>query len=391
LLGAFGDPGHAFPIIALGRELVARGHEVHVQTWHRWQPEIERLGMRFAAAPEYHVFPTLERPLKPYEAVVRATRETEPLVRSIAPDAVVADILTLAPALAAERCGVPWATLVPHVYPVSEPGFPPYSMGARLPRTTVGRAAWRRLDRFVSAGLERGRRELNETRRRLDMPPLERMHGGQSTQLCLVATFPELEYPREWPEHVHVVGPLQFELDHPGVAPPPGDEPLVLVAPSTSQDPEHRLLRATLEGLADAPVRVLATWNRRLPDRPLHVPPNARLVEWVSYTKAMAEADVVVCHGGHGTIVRALSCGTVPVIVPAAGDMNENAARVAWAGLGVRLPRRFATARAVRLAVASALADPSLLDRVRAIASSPAATGGPARAAELLESFGSVR
>ena len=28
LLGAFGDPGHAFPAIALGRGLVARGHEV---------------------------------------------------------------------------------------------------------------------------------------------------------------------------------------------------------------------------------------------------------------------------------------------------------------------------------------------------------------------------
>ena len=378
-------------MIALGRELASRGHEVSVQTWERWRPEIERLGMAFAAAPEYHVFPTLERPLKPYEAVVRATRATEPLIESLAPDAVVADILTLAPALAAERSGVPWATLVPHVYPVGEPGFPPYSMGARLPRTAVGRALFRGTDRLVATGLERGRRELNETRRRLGMPALDRVHGGISPHLCLVATLPELEYPRRWPASVHVVGALQFELDHPRVEPPPGDEPLVLVAPSTSQDPENRLLRACLDGLADAPVRVLATWNRRLPDRPLRVPANARLVEWLSYTKAMAEADVVVCHGGHGTVVRALSCGTVPVIVPAAGDMNENAARVAWAGLGVRLPRRFATPRAVRLAVAQALADPSLLDRVRAVAASPAATGGPARAAGLLESFGSVR
>ena len=36
LLGAFGDPGHAFPAIALGRELVARGHDVAMQTWARW-------------------------------------------------------------------------------------------------------------------------------------------------------------------------------------------------------------------------------------------------------------------------------------------------------------------------------------------------------------------
>ena len=211
---------------------------------------------------------------------------------------------------------MPWATLVPHVYPVGAPGFPPYSLGARLPRTAFGRAAWRGTERFVAAGVERGRRELDETRRRLGLAPTGRLHGGISTRLCLVGTFPELEYPRAWPEHVHVVGPLHFELDHPEVEPPPGDDPLVLVAPSTSQDPEHRLLRAALEGLADEPVRVLATWNRRLPDRPLAVPPNARLVEWVSYTKAMPAADVILCHGGHGTVVRALSCGTVPVIVP---------------------------------------------------------------------------
>jgi len=52
LLGAFGDPGHAFPILALGRGLRARGHEVVVQTWRRWRVDAEREGLGFAAAPE---------------------------------------------------------------------------------------------------------------------------------------------------------------------------------------------------------------------------------------------------------------------------------------------------------------------------------------------------
>src|SRR6476619_5663651 len=96
LLGAFGDPGHAFPAIALGRELAARGHDVTLQTWERWRENVEAEGMRFAAAPEYHVFPTRERPMTPYEAVEHATRETVWLVAQLAPDAVVSDILTLA-------------------------------------------------------------------------------------------------------------------------------------------------------------------------------------------------------------------------------------------------------------------------------------------------------
>ena len=81
LLGAFGDPGHAFPMLALGEALVARGHAVALQTWRRWQEPAEAAGMEFAAAPEYQVFPTSERPLKPYAAAVRAAVETRPVVR----------------------------------------------------------------------------------------------------------------------------------------------------------------------------------------------------------------------------------------------------------------------------------------------------------------------
>ena len=150
LLGAFGDPGHAFPIIALGRALRARGHEVWVQTWRRWRADAEAEGLRFEPAPEYHVFPTRERPLAPYEAVARATGETRPLVGEIRPDVVVADILTLAPALAAELEGVPVATVIPHVDPRGGVGFPPYSVGARLPRTAVGRWLWRGTERIVA-------------------------------------------------------------------------------------------------------------------------------------------------------------------------------------------------------------------------------------------------
>src|SRR6185503_923059 len=180
LLGAFGDPGHAFPMLALGRELASRGHEVTLQTWQRWHEQTEAEGMRFAAAPEYHVFPTQDRPLKPYQAVVRAARETLPLVEEVRPDAVVADILTLAPALAGEMRGVPVATLVPHVWPVGADALPPYSIGARMPRTAVGRTFWRRVDRITQGGLVQGREELNETRERLGLPPLERVHGGIS-------------------------------------------------------------------------------------------------------------------------------------------------------------------------------------------------------------------
>ncbi len=70
----------------------------------------------------------------------------------------------------------------------------------------------------------------------------------------------------------------------------------------------------------------------------------------------MPRCDLVVTHGGHGTLARALVNGCPVVVCPAGGDMAENAARVDWAGVGVRLAPRFCTPWGVRLAVRRALA-----------------------------------
>jgi UDP:flavonoid glycosyltransferase YjiC (YdhE family) len=145
------------------------------------------------------------------------------------------------------------------------------------------------------------------------------------------------------------------------------------------------MLHAALRGLADADVRVLATWNRRLPSRPLPVPANARLVDWVSYSRTMPLCDVVVCHAGHGTLARALSSGCAVVACPAVGDMNENAARLDWAGAGVRLPRRFVSPRPLRLAVERALDEPSIRARARELGGWARTHDSGSTAAELIE------
>jgi UDP:flavonoid glycosyltransferase YjiC (YdhE family) len=372
-------------MLALGKTLVGRGHHVTFETWRQWREHVEATGMGFLPAPEYPVFPTRSRPLSPYEAVVHATPSTRDALARASPDVVVHDILTLAPALAAELEGLPAATLIPHVYPVAAAPLPPYSLGARLPRTKVGRTLWRALDRPVQSGAERGRQELNETRRRLGLEPLRQTHGGISTRLALVGTLPQLEYPRRWPGHVHVVGPLLWEPPYHETVPPPGHDPLVLVAPSTAHDPDHRLLGAALDGLADQPVRVLAATNRRPLGKPVRVAANARLVEWVSYSRTMPACALVITHAGHGTLARALVSGCPVLAVPHAGDMAENAARADWARAGIRLPWRILSPTTLRLAVHRALGDPALRARAGELARWAAANDGATRAAELVE------
>jgi UDP:flavonoid glycosyltransferase YjiC (YdhE family) len=319
---------------------------------------------------------------------VRASGSTREVIRACDPDVVVADIITSAASLAAQAEGRRWATLVPHVLPTAGAGFPIYSIGAVYPRTALGRRFWDAVRPLVMSGEERGRVELNGARERVGLPPLAEVHGGISRELAIVATFPQLEYPRpvEWPG-MRVTGPLLWEQPFGDVELPPGDAPLVLVAPSTAQDPEHRLLRAALEGLAGERVRVLASTNRREPAAPLTVPANARLVDWVSYARTMPLCDAVVCHAGHGTVARSLASG-VPVVACAhAGDQAENAARVRWAGAGVSLPRRFATARGVRLAVSRLLRNAGYRRRAEELRDWAAANDGAASAADAVEEF----
>jgi UDP:flavonoid glycosyltransferase YjiC (YdhE family) len=381
LVAAFGDAGHAFPAIALARALAERGHEVAVESWERWRVPVEALGIPFHAAQEFRVFPPAQPDGLPRSRVAEAAQALLPLLEEMRPDLVINDLLTTAPALAAERIGARRATLVPHVWPVHAPGLPFFGIGMAPARTPLGRMAWRAGLPLLEAGLRRGRRELNEVRAQLDLAPVRRFHGGISEDLALVATFPQLEHPRRWPAHVRVTGPMHFELPHPDVELPPGDAPLVLVAPSTAQDPEFALVSSALEGLAEEPVRVIATTNGRRPGRAIAVPPNAVLVDWLSYSQVIPAAALVICHGGHGTLTRALAAGVPVLVSPAAGDMAENGARAAWAGCGLMVPGRLRRPATLRWAVRRILGDDGLRDRARELAAWAAENDGAERGA----------
>lgn len=391
LVAAFGDPGHVFPAISLGRALRGRGHEVTIETWEERRAAVEGAGLDFAAAEEYRMFPPPDPNSAEGEHAAEAARALLPLLEEMRPHVVVSDILTLAPSLAAEKAGVPLATLVPHIYPVVEPGLPFFAIGLKPPRTPLGRAIWRTGQRALDVGLEQGRRDLNRQRARLDLPPVERFHGGISTELALVGTFPQLEYPRQWPAGVEITGPMTFEIPHPEIELSPGEAPLVLVAPSTAHDSENHLVRTALAALAEEPVRVVATTNRVVPQRPIEVPANAVLVDWLSYSQLMPIASLVIAHGGHGTVARALGAGAPVLICPITGDMSETAMRVDWAGCGLSVPWRLCRPKPLRWAAQRLLEDHSFAARAGELAAWARENDGAERGAELVERLALTR
>jgi UDP:flavonoid glycosyltransferase YjiC (YdhE family) len=178
-------------------------------------------------------------------------------------------------------------------------------------------------------------------------------------------------------------------FEPPGAQPEPplGDAPLVLVAPSTHADVGLRLINIALAAFAGEPVRVLASINERGREWGWPVPPNAVVADWVSYDWALERASMVVCHGGHGTVARAITAGVPTLVCPVWGDQADNGARVAWAGAGLAIPRRLQGPRALRLAARRLLTEPRFAAAARRIAAGHEPGDGPRRAADLVEAF----
>jgi UDP:flavonoid glycosyltransferase YjiC (YdhE family) len=392
MLAAVGWPGHVVPVIALARELRIRGHHVLLETSERWRGVAEELGLGFAPAEERFSFPGWTPEGDPDGGggltLAQVVRSVLPTIREFRPDVVVNDLFTLAPSMAAEAAGVRSATLIPHVYPVREPGLPVFPLGLLPARTPLGATAWRALGALqplLDVRHRRVRNGLNVTRVELGLPARERLHGAISEGLAMVATFPQLEYPRRWPAHVHVTGPMLFELPQPEIELPDGEEPLVVVLSSTGLDPELRLVRVALEALEGQSVRVVATTAGR--EWSGFVPTNAAVVDWISHPQVLPRASLVVCHGGHGTVSRALAWGKPILVCPAGADMSENGARVTWAGGGLTLARPLHRPGPFRWAVRRLLADERFAARAREIAAWSRENHGASSGAYLVERY----
>jgi UDP:flavonoid glycosyltransferase YjiC (YdhE family) len=386
-LSTFSGPGHVFPVLALARRLRARRHEVWVETIERWRQPAEEMGLRFVPAPGYIA---LRRPLPGMPSrptLAEIVESLVPLMQELRPDVVVNDFFYVPASLAAELEGLRRATLVPHPYPVNEAGLPYFLVSLLPPRTPVGAAGWRLMRPWFARRAREARRELNFARSDVGLPPQRRLYGGISDGLGMVATYPQLEYPRRWPPHVHVTGPMLFELPHPDIELPDDDAPLVLVAGSTAQDQELRLVRTAIRAFEGEPVRVLVSLNQQGRTWPEPVPENVTVVDWVSYTQVLPRASVVLTNGGHGTVVRALSEGVPLVVCPAGGDMGENGARVAWSGAGLMLPWAMLGPGPLRWAMRRVLADGSFAERARRMATWGQENDGAVRGSELLERY----
>jgi hypothetical protein len=119
-----------------------------------------------------------------------------------------------------------------------------------------------------------------------------------------------------------------------------GDEPgrVYLTLGTVFNTESGDLFMRVLEGLRDLPVRVLATIGRNIDPAAIPVAAdNIRIEQFIPQSALLPHCDLVVNHGGSGSVIGALAQG-VPVIALAMGaDQELNAQRLTALDAGIAL------------------------------------------------------
>ena len=113
-----------------------------------------------------------------------------------------------------------------------------------------------------------------------------------------------------------------------------GKRPTVYATLGTFDNERTDILRAILEGLRDEPLNLVLTVGRnRDPLEFGEQPANVHVERYIPNNLLLPYCDLVLCHGGSGTMLDALSLGLPMVLIPIAADQPENAQRCAELGV----------------------------------------------------------
>jgi UDP:flavonoid glycosyltransferase YjiC (YdhE family) len=287
---------------------------------------------------------------------------------------VVSDVITACGGLAAELLGIPWIELNPAPLYRPSKGLPPLGSGLAPGVGIRGRLRDAVMRAMTARSWRQGIRQRSAVRVEIGLPAVD---PGPLRRL--VATLPALEVPRpDWPDEAVVVGPLHFEPTDSVLEVPPGDGPLVVVAPSTAVTGARGLTELVLDTLR--PGDVLPEGSRvvvsRLAGDDLNVPPWAA-VGLGRQDELLSHADLVICGGGHGMVSKTLMAGVPMVVVPGGGDQWEIANRLVRQG-SAQLVRPLGPT-ALTAAVTEVLSSPRYAEAARRAGATVAEVADPVR------------
>src|SRR6185312_7369485 len=371
------DPGHAFPALALCRLFLAAGDSPTLLTGTEWLATARAVGVdavELVGLDPTELDDDTDAGAKIHQRAARMAVLNVPVLRDLAPDVVVSDVITACGGLAAELLGIPWIELNPAPLYRPSKGLPPIGSGLAPGVGIRGKLRDTVLRAMTARAWQSGIRQRSAVRVEIGLPATD---PGPVRRL--IATLPALEVRRpDWPAEAVVVGPLHFEPTDAVLDIPPGDGPVVVVGPSTAVTGARGMTEMALETLR--PGETLPEGARlaitRLGGDDLDVPAWA-VVGLGKQDELLTRADLVICGGGHGMVSKTLMAGVPMVVVPGGGDQWEIANRLVRQGSAQLI--RPLEPNALAMAVTEVLSSPRYAEAARAAGATAADVEDPVR------------
>ena len=371
--------GNVPPILGLARRLVERGHSVRVISDPCNEGEIRTAGCEYTAysrAPhrsDKSVGSTLAKdyegsPVAGLRSFVRTfwssafTHDVLEELRTHPVDVCCVNDILISALFAPEKAGISTVLLIPNCnFLLPGPG-----VGSGGKAKVAFKAFL--LQRIV---LSQGMADLQKTRKALGLPPMRGLYAYiYQLSKVLILTSRAFDSKAEVAPNYQYIGPI---LDDPTwvdvwQSPWPSDHPypLIVVSLSTTYQQQEEVLQKVLDALDGLKVRGLVTLGPTLDQMQFRIPANVVVCRSVPHAQVFPFASVVVSHGGHGTVTRALASGVPLICIPFGRDQPTNAAYVVAKGAGLKLGKKASVAH-IREAIQRVIKESAFRENARQV------------------------
>ena len=400
--------GHINPLIALSRQLKARGHRVTFFQKPELKSGLLLQGLEFSSISRVRLTQKMNRSVnentdtKSRLAILRdclghivsemeiSLREMPVALAEAGIDVLIVDEIILSGPTLAQLLGIPYFVVSTSL---------PLNFGWSVLRRRSGyRVSTSLLSRLEDALLQvsvfrmRGpvRWRLNRFRRKYGLGPIQRLEI-EFPALAHIAQLPEcLDVPRSrLPDNFHYAGPFVDEAERPKVQFPwdhLDGRPMIYASLGTARTVEASVIRFVAKACHELNLQlVLTSGGRRVPEEFTNLPGRPLVVRDAPQLELLKRAEIVITHCGLNTVLETLIEGKPMLAIPIAYDQPAIADRLAWLGVAEVLPFKGLATRDVTMSLQKLLNDKRYRDAALVLQGRIRNACGLKRAADLIE------
>jgi len=398
-----GSRGDIQPFIALAKELVFKGHDVKIATFHNFKSFIEENDLKFT--PVTGDAKILMDSVFTKKKFIASVEYLKPIIGDIlediynaciGSDAIIYNQVALPAHYVGEKLGIP--LIQAFTFPMHQTGHMPVWL---LPQISMGRRVNSLTYKFSDYAYNLfSRQYYNNFRRKHGMKDIKRLTGiyesvSYDKPLTLYGYSPAIfPKPNDWGENIFITG--SWFLDNPTEWTPPkqltdfledGEPPIYIGFGSMMGRNFQRISRTVVKSLIRSRQRgiILSGWGG-LDD--LELSKDIMVVDSVPHEWLFKRVKAVVHHGGIGTTSEGLRAGKPTIIVPFKFDQPFWGKQVHKIGAGpAPIHNKLLTSRSLSEAMLEAVTNKEMVRKADEIGQQIRGENGAGEAVRLIEKY----